>query len=203
MAIYLIRHGETPGNAGRVVQTADTPLSERGIRQARRLAGRLERTSIAHILASDLTRAAMTAEPLREVLDAPLALEPLLQERNFGELRGTPYAELEVDIFAAGFAPPGGETWETFDARVDQAWRRVAAVARDTKGHLAVVTHGLVCFSLATRHLTLPPEAEPQLGFANTSLTIVQAAPPHEVTLFNCTAHLEGEGADAASATRV
>jgi len=200
MAIYLIRHGETPGNAGRVVQTADTPLSERGILQAQRLAERLGRTSIARILASDLRRAAMTAEPLREVLDAPLAFEPLLQERNFGELRGTPYAELEVDIFAAGFAPPGGETWETFDARVDQAWRRVAAVARDTKGHLAVVTHGLVCFSLATRHLALPPEAEPQLGFANTSLTIAQAEPPHEVTLFNCTAHLEGEGAADASA---
>ena len=203
MAIYLIRHGETPGNAGRVVQTADTPLSERGLRQARRLAERLERTSIARILASDLVRAAMTAEPLRVALDAPLALEPLLQERNFGELRGTPYAELEADIFAEGFAPPGGETWETFDARVDQAWRRVTEVARATRGHLAVVTHGLVCFSLATRHLALPPEAEPQLGFANTSLTIAQAAPPHAVTLFNCTAHLEGEEErDAGSATR-
>jgi len=214
MAIYLIRHGETPGNAGRVVQTADTPLSERGLLQARRLAERierlerLERTSIARILASDLVRAAMTAEPLRVALDAPLELEPLLQERNFGEFRGTPYAELEVDIFAAGFAPPGGETWETFDARVDQAWRRVTAIARATRGHLAVVTHGLVCFSLATRHLALPPGAEPQLGFANTSLTIAQAERPHAVTLFNCTAHLEGsereerEGADGGSATR-
>ena len=198
MAIYLIRHGETPGNAGRVVQTADTPLSERGRLQAQRLAERLARTNIARILASDLTRAAMTAEPLREALGAPLVLEPLLQERNFGELRGTPYAELEVDIFAAGFAPPGGETWESFDARVDQAWRRATAVARNTKGHLAVVTHGLVCFSLATRRLALPPEADPRLGFANTSLTIVQAAPPHEVTLYNCTAHLEGAGVDDA-----
>jgi broad specificity phosphatase PhoE len=193
MAIYLIRHGETPGNTGRVVQTPDTPLNERGLRQARRLAERLERTSIARILASDLTRAAMTAEPLREVLGVPLAFEPLLQERNFGELRGTPYAQLEVDIFAAGFAPPGGETWQAFDARVDQAWRRVIAAARDTQGDLAVITHGLVCFSLATRHLALPPEAEPQLGFANASLTIAQAAPPHRVTLFNCTAHLVGE----------
>lgn len=203
MAIYLIRHGETPGNAGRIVQTADTPLSERGLLQARRLAERLERTSIVRILASDLMRAAMTAEPLRVALDAPLELEPLLQERNFGELRGTPYDELEVDIFAAGFEPPGGETWEAFDARVDRAWRRVTAVARAARGHIAVVTHGLVCFSLATRHLELPPGAEPRLGFAaNTSLTIAQAEPPHAVTLFNCTAHLEREGADGGSATR-
>jgi len=197
MAIYLIRHGQTSGNAGRVVQTADTPLSEQGLLQARRLAERLERTSITRILASDLRRAAMTAEPLREALDAPVVLEPLLQERNFGELRGTPYAELEVDIFAAGFAPPGGETWESFDARVDRAWRRVTEVARATRGHLAVVTHGLVCFSLATRHLALPPEAEPRLGFANTSLTIAEATPPHEVTLFNCTAHLAGAAGES------
>ena len=145
----------------------------------------------------------MTAEPLSQVLDAPLAFEPLLQERNFGELRGTPYAELEVDIFAAGFAPPGGETWETFDARVDLAWRRATEVARATPGHLAVVTHGLVCFSLATRHLALPPEAEPRLGFANTSLTIAETTPPHRVTLFNCTAHLAGEeGPGGSAATR-
>jgi probable phosphoglycerate mutase len=200
MAIHLIRHGETAGNAGRVVQTADTPLNERGLEQARRLAQRLEGAGIGRILASDLRRAAMTAETLREALDVPLDLEPLLQERNFGELRGTPYAELEVDIFAAGFAPPGGETWERFDARVDRAWRRVTQVAGATPGHLAVVTHGLVCFSLATRHVALPREAEPRLGFENTSLTIAGAAPPHQVTLFNCTAHLAGQALDGEAA---
>ena len=30
MAIFLIRHGETPLNASRVLQWPDTPLSERG-----------------------------------------------------------------------------------------------------------------------------------------------------------------------------
>ena len=79
----------------------------------------------------------------------------------------------------------------------------MTAVARTTRGHLAVVTHGLVCFSLATRHLALPRGAEPQLGFANTSLTIAKAAPPHAVTLFNCTAHLEGEDTGDGSTTGV
>ena len=31
MQIFLIRHGETAANAARIVQTPDTPLSERGI----------------------------------------------------------------------------------------------------------------------------------------------------------------------------
>jgi hypothetical protein len=34
VAIFIIRHGETPGNAARVVQTPETPLSARGVRQA-------------------------------------------------------------------------------------------------------------------------------------------------------------------------
>jgi broad specificity phosphatase PhoE len=191
VAIYLLRHAETPGNAARVVQTPDTPLSPRGIDQARRLAKRLSESGIVRILASDLTRATMTAEPVRTATGAALDLDPLLQERNFGAVRGTPYAQLKVDLFAPDFAPPEGETWPAFHARVDRAWAGVCAAAARTDGHLAVVTHGLVCLSLATRHLTLPGDAEPEFtGFPNTSLTIVDAEAPHRVTLFNCTAHL-------------
>ena len=40
MAIYLLRHGETPGNAHRVIQKPEVPLSERGLEQARRAARR-------------------------------------------------------------------------------------------------------------------------------------------------------------------
>ena len=34
MSIFLIRHGETLGNASRTVQLPDNPLSPRGIAQA-------------------------------------------------------------------------------------------------------------------------------------------------------------------------
>jgi probable phosphoglycerate mutase len=195
--IYLVRHGETAANAHRVLQTPDVPLSPRGQEQARRLARRLAAAGIARILSSDLARAALTAEALREATGAPLAQEPLLQERNLGDLRGTPYAELPGDVFGPDYAPPGGETWAEFHARVDRAWARTlehaAAVA---SGHLAVVTHGLVCLSLATRHWTLPSHAEPELtGFPNTCLTIVEARPPHPVSLYACTRHLGAEEA--------
>ena len=46
MAIFLIRHGETPGNATRTVQHPDIGLSPRGLEQAERLAKRLEREGI-------------------------------------------------------------------------------------------------------------------------------------------------------------
>jgi probable phosphoglycerate mutase len=146
-------------------------------------------------VSSDFARAVATAERLREVLGAPVTIEPLLRERNFGDLRGRPYAELDVDMFAPGYAPPNGETWEAFHARVDRAWSRLQALATATDGHLAVVTHGLVCRSLAARHLTLPEGACVPLRWENTSVTIVDCPSPWRVRLLNCIAHLEADAA--------
>jgi 2,3-bisphosphoglycerate-dependent phosphoglycerate mutase len=191
MAIFLIRHGETEGNAARIVQRPDSPLSARGVVQAERLARRLAREGIAQIVSSDLARAMTTARHLRDVTGVPLAFEPLLQERNFGDIRGTPYAELGVDIFAPDYGPPNGETWAALHARVDRAWARVQALAAASDGHLAVVTHGLVCRSLAERHLVLPDGESVPLRWENTSLTIVEGPLPWRVRLLNCIAHLD------------
>jgi 2,3-bisphosphoglycerate-dependent phosphoglycerate mutase len=194
--IFLIRHGETLGNAGRIVQRPDAALSPRGIAQAERLARRLGGEGIRHILASDLARAVTTAEHVQRATGATLELDPLLQERNFGDIRGTPYAELGFDMFAPDYAPPGGERWEAFHARVDRAWTLVQAAALATDGHLAVVTHGLVCRSLATRCLALAPGEVVPLRWDNTSLTLVDAVAPWRVRLLNCIAHLDGLASD-------
>jgi probable phosphoglycerate mutase len=189
--IFLIRHGETVGNASRIVQRPDSLLSPRGAAQADRLGRRLAGEGIAHIVSSDLARAASTAECLRRVTRAPLSFEPLLQERNFGDLRGTSYAELGFDLFAPDYAPPNGETWPDFHARVDEAWARVQELSAAIDGHLGVVTHGLVCRSLAARHLILPDGAAVPTRWENASLTIVDSPAPWRVRLLNCIAHLD------------
>jgi broad specificity phosphatase PhoE len=191
VSLFLIRHGETVGNASRTVQLPDNPLSARGRAQAERLAKRLAAGGIAHIVSSDLARARSTAEALRRLTGAPLTVEPLLQERNFGELRGTPYAELGLDMFAPDYAPPNGESWPVFHARVDRAWARLQALATATEGDLAVVTHGLVCRSLAERHLRMPDGQVAPERWENTSLTIVDCPAPWRVRLLNCVAHLD------------
>ncbi len=191
MSIFLIRHGETLGNASRTVQLPHNPLSPRGIAQAERLARRLEHLGIAAILSSDFSRAVTTAEHLRRVTGAPISYDPLLQERNFGDLRGTPYAELAFDMFAPDYAPPNGETWEVFHARVDCAWALVQNAAAAAGGHLAVVTHGLVCRSLAARHLILPEGQEVPVRWENTALTIIDHPAPWHVRLLNSIAHLD------------
>jgi len=191
MAIYLIRHGETLGNASRTVQLPDNPLSPRGLAQAERLARRLQPVGIASILASDFARAVATAERLQRATGAPIRHDPLLQERSFGDLRGTPYAELGFDMFAQDYAPPGGETWEVFHARVDRAWALIREAAETAGGHLAVVTHGLVCRSLAARHLLLSEGLEVPVRWENTALTIIEHPAPWRVRLLNCIAHLD------------
>ncbi|HEV8615950.1 MAG TPA: histidine phosphatase family protein [Methylomirabilota bacterium] len=189
--IFLIRHGETVGNASRIVQRPDSPLSPRGVAQAERLARRLAREGIARIVSSDLARAVTTAETLQRATGAPLTFEPLLQERNFGDLRGTAYADLGFDMFEPEYAPLNGETWPVFHARVDRAWERVQALAKATDRNLAVVTHGLVCRSLAARHLVLPADGSVPERWENTSVTIVDCPAPWRVSLLNCIAHLD------------
>lgn len=193
--IFLIRHGETLGNASRTVQLPDNPLSPRGLAQAERLAKRLEREGIAGIVSSDLIRAAQTAEHLSRVTGLPIEHDALLQERNFGDLRGTPYADLGFDMFAPGYAPPNGETWEAFHERVDRAWALIRARAAAADGHLAVVTHGLVCRSLAGRHLVLPDGQVVPERWENTAVTIVEGPDgldsAWQVRRLNCIAHLD------------
>ena len=190
--LFLIRHGETEGNALRIVQHPHIPLSPRGVVQAERLAERLAGEGIASIVTSDYARAMATAERLQRATGAPLIVEPLLRERNFGDLRGRPYAELGFDMFEPDYAPPNGETRTVFHERVDRAWARVQELAAAGGGRLAVVTHGLVCRSLAARHLVLADGETAPERWDNTSLTIVDWPAPLRVRLLNCIAHLDG-----------
>jgi probable phosphoglycerate mutase len=190
MTIYLIRHGETALNANRTLQPPATPLSERGIAQAERLAARLRPAGIAHILASDLARAAMTAAAVQRATGAPVSYDALLQERNFGDLRGRPYADLGFDPFAPGYTPPAGESWEVFHARVARAWERIEELAERTPGALAVVTHGLVCRAVLAYHAPAAIGIAVPEGWRNTSVSLIEG-PPWRTTLADCVAHLE------------
>jgi broad specificity phosphatase PhoE len=192
MSILLIRHGETAANAARIMQRPDVPLSARGIRQAAQLAARLLALGFTHVLCSDLLRARMTAAPLTARGHA-IEETPLLQERNFGDLRGTPYDQLTEDPFAPAFMPPGGESVEVFHRRVAQAFALIVERRRALSGALVVVTHGLVCGALVRNHARA---AAPPDQFANAGITVLDPDPPFEARLINCTQHLVEDASD-------
>lgn len=199
MAIFVVRHGETDLNAARIIQRPTTPLSERGRRQAVQVAARLAPLGIRRVVASDLTRAIETADAIVARTGAPLSTDPLLRERDFGDIRGTPYAALGgLDPFALDYHPPNGESWEEFYVRVAEAWTFVCRLAAETDGNLAVVTHGLVCRVLADRHLALPEGTVAPSLWGNTAVTEVDGAPPWSVQRLACTAHLVDDDVPAA-----
>jgi probable phosphoglycerate mutase len=200
MAIFVVRHGETELNAARVIQMPTTPLSARGRRQAERLAERLLPLGIARILTSDYARAVETADAIAARTRAPVAIDPLLRERDFGDIRGTPYHHLGRDPFAPDYHPPNGESWPMFHERVAAAWAMVARVAADTPGHRAVVTHGLVCRVLVDRHLALPIGSSTPDLWGNTALTEIDAVAPWQIRTLACIAHLDGDEAPPGAA---
>ena len=218
MAILLIRHGETAGNRDRVVQVPETPLSEHGLRQAARLARRLASSPIAEIWTSPQPRARMTAAAIEHVSGLPALEEIDLEERSFGAIRGTAYADLGFDMMAPDYEPPDGESWSVFHERVDRAWAKVERHWIDRfedlaePRHLVVVSHGLFCRSLVERRL-LPgaplDEHRDEAGslfFQNTALTVIEcrrrdsATLEYHVSLLGCTAHLEADDPEALGA---
>ena len=196
MPIYLIRHGETDGNRHGVVQRPEVPLNELGQEQARRLGQRLRDHGIVRILASDLERAWMTSAPVAAETGVTVEAEPLLQERNFGDLRGHSYASFDFDPMGPGYEPPNGESWDVFYERAALAWSKVAEVVRETEGSLAVVTHGLVCHAFALDHLTIEPPVWTPERWGNTSVTVIEAEEPWRVDLINSTTHLDDATSD-------
>ena len=133
--LLLVRHGETDWNAdGRLQGQTDRPLNDYGRRQAQQLAETLETDKLEAIYSSDLARARETAEIVGERLGLPVALDPDLREKDWGNWEGlTPVERDRVEFV--------GETTEAHQERTLRALRRIAERHPGDRPVL-VVTHG-------------------------------------------------------------
>lgn len=199
-ALLLLRHGETPLNVARVLQPAETPLSATGHAQAAALAQRLSTLPLAGLISSDLPRALQTAEAIALARGLAIETNPLLQERNFGDLRGRPYDTLGFDPLALAEAPPGGESIPAFQARVARAFDWLLRRQEELGGTLAVVSHGLVIHAMLEHHVRRPAGVVLPERIANTSVSAITRSPEPTARLVDCTAHLAGSSADKAGA---
>ncbi|SDO76810.1 probable phosphoglycerate mutase [Pedococcus dokdonensis] len=93
--VLIVRHGETDHNAGGVWQgQLDTPLSELGVEQARAAGRAIAAYRPSRVLASDLSRAAVTAQHVADAADAPLTLDPRWREIHVGQWQGLHTSEV-------------------------------------------------------------------------------------------------------------
>ncbi len=118
---YLVRHGESLGNAKRLyLGHTDLDLSELGYNQAKITAEHLRSVPFDAIYSSDLKRAHNTAVPHAELRGLPIVDSVELRELNIGDWEALPidtlvaeHHEQFVDKWLGEFGPfafPGGES---------------------------------------------------------------------------------------------
>src|SRR6516164_1780217 len=109
--VYLARHGETAWTvSAQHTGLSDIPLTERGERNARRLADRLAGLTFAHVFTSPLQRARQTCELAG--FGAAARVDPDPVEWNYGAYEGRRTADIrrerpDWEMFRDGC--PGGE----------------------------------------------------------------------------------------------
>jgi broad specificity phosphatase PhoE len=177
----------------------DTPLSELGHQQAKKLAKRFENIPIAEIICSDYLRTQQTVAPIQEIKQSPYSLQPLLRERSFGDLRGKAYDDIGTDFFDEGYAPPNGETHLQFVQRVNLAWEFILTTYHNAAGSLIVMTHGLVLRELIKQHLIVDDSVLPLSDFQNTCITQVDGTDQKTVLRLCDADHIDNENVQGAA----
>ncbi len=161
--VFLVRHGAARGAEGVAVGHVDLPLSETGATSVRRLARSWRGAPPDRLVASDLARAAGTAEILGEGWDLSLESEPRLREMDFGDWDGERWstlrqrhgAALEEWMGAWWHQPaPGGEGFGDVAVRA-RGW--LEEVLESARGQTVVaVGHGGSIRTLLCHLLEMP-----------------------------------------------
>jgi broad specificity phosphatase PhoE len=133
--ILLARHGQSETNhQGLVTGQLDVGLSDKGHEQARALARDLDGMPLAAIYTSALRRTLDTARPTAAATGLPIAPLATLDEIHMGDLQGrfrderdpaaqALWAKWQADPWH--FCVPGGERFDAFADRVDEALRTI------------------------------------------------------------------------------
>lgn len=186
--LWLVRHGETQSNIDRVFQgQLDTPLTERGFRQATAVGAALQDVTFDAVYSSDLSRASDTA---RAIVNgrSEIQFDKRLREMHYGVLQGVAIARFR-DVLAQhgvadawgpgtfsrdGMAPPEGESIADLCARLrDFLGDLDRDIERGPLGNVLLVAHGGTLRALMTLLLDLPIERRTIFAFANCGLSRV------------------------------
>ncbi|TYA52124.1 histidine phosphatase family protein [Aggregatibacter actinomycetemcomitans] len=183
MRLILLRHGETLWNKEHRLQGhLNSPLSEKGIAQAKAIKPLIEKFSLKQVICSDLERAKQTAELIGFPNATP---DSHLRELAMGEWEGRKKDEimqehpiLYQDWRNGNYTPRGGESWQDFCHRISTAlfqWTN-----KSDGDILAIVHSGVVraacerLISLSTKHL---------LPVTQATLTIFDITPNYPIKL--------------------
>lgn len=171
---YLVRHGESEGNAARIFTgQTDSPLTARGREQAEAVADELAKVNFDRIVSSDLSRTRDTAEVIAKRRGMLVEVMPELREIDVGDRTGKTFDETRglPSWNDDGFVSwPRGETLDQVLARTLGAIERLV---RESPGKtVLVVGHGGVNRILLSHFLGLLPRLD-RSPAGNTSISVV------------------------------
>lgn len=180
--IYLIRHGQTNSNSGKMFQgQLNTPLNGNGLDQAYQMAAYMQKLPVDVIYCSSLVRAVMTAAPLAMAKNMPYKTESLLKEVSFGAWEGVSFAQLhrehgeEMRTFLerpGDFTPPRGESFAQAQKRCVQGLQNILAREGHDK-NIAIVTHGGIIRLLVCYFMDIPLNSLWKMAIRNVSVTTI------------------------------
>jgi 2,3-bisphosphoglycerate-dependent phosphoglycerate mutase len=159
-AVYFVRHGQSVANVSAVFQPPDSPLSEEGRMQARRVALRIAHLSCDALVASTFRRARETAEAIAGETGLQPEYSALFVERiKPSSINGAPVADetalaiwrrWEESLYTPAMRVENGENFDDIMMRADKA---LAFLSERKEQSIAVVTHGFFLRTLVARAL--------------------------------------------------
>lgn len=180
--VILVRHGETDWNEARRIQggSSNTPLNERGRKQAEGLALRLRQEKLQAIYASPLQRSLDTAKAIAYYHQLEVGIEPSLREIEAGQLEGVFTSELGkrlsefLTTSIKGKALPKAPGGESLLEVKERAWR---AIQRLSKRHpdsvLVLVSHYFTILAIICSVLGLPLSQMGRLDLSTGSISVI------------------------------
>lgn len=133
--IFLLRHCSTKDSELHINGSqTNTPLSEKGLKQAQELISTISEFQYDVIIVSPLQRTLQTIQPYLESLDTQpeVIVEPLTIERDLGGLTNTVAGDgkIPASIRASGkdkieWTPPGGESFTDVYKRAQIVFKKI------------------------------------------------------------------------------
>ncbi|SRR5579883_1298075 len=147
-ALWLIRHPEPAGGAGRCYGTLDLPLSETGKLQAQALARKLAAEPLAAVYTSPRERCRYAASLLAEACGCPSEVVDDLRELDHGEWEGRAYDEIaaaDPELYRKWMTQPCEVRFPDGECLADVRQRVLPAAAALRARHrgeaIAAITH--------------------------------------------------------------
>jgi probable phosphoglycerate mutase len=202
--VIFIRHGETIWNVeGREMGQLDSPLTERGIRQAEAIATRLSAIGFSTLYSSDLGRARQTAEHISSKAGNPIVEDVELRERHMGIFQGLTRSEMKEKYPNewAGYSStekftyviPNGESQEQRLERSISVMNRLAETHPEES--IVVVSHGGILRGFFEYVLGLAPGNERRFKRRNATFNcFAKQGGAWSLEVWGDTSHLEGAG---------